>query len=85
MELRIVLQICFVNEFASDEEASEGREEAAVLTREEIARSNISKRVSQIIVPLAAVSHQVKLATKHNRQRNFLKARREEERLIRIL
>ena len=66
MEPRIILQICFVNEFASDEEPSEGREEAAVLSREQIARSNISKRVSQIIVPLAALSHQVKLTTKHN-------------------
>ena len=66
MEPRIILQICFVNEFASDEEASEGREEAAVLSREQIARSNISTRVSQIIVPLAALSHQVKLPTKHN-------------------
>ena len=42
-----------------------------MLTREEIARSNISKRVSQIIVPLAAVSHQVKLAMKHNRRRKM--------------
>ena len=66
MEPRIILQICFVNEFASDEEASEGREEAAVLSREQIARSNISTRVSQIIVPLAALSQQVKLSTKHN-------------------
>ena len=66
MEPRIILQICFVKEFASDEESSEGREEAAVLSREQIARSNISTRVSQIIVPLAALSHQVRLSTKHN-------------------
>jgi len=49
------LQICFVNEFASDEEAAEDRAEFPVLAKEEIVKSNISKRVSQIIVPLSSV------------------------------
>jgi len=52
------LQICFVNEFASDEESPEDHDEMAALAREDIVMSNISKRVSQIIVPLAAVNRQ---------------------------
>ena len=47
-----------MNEFASDEDSSEDHDEMAALAREDIVKSNISKRVSQIIVPLAAVSHQ---------------------------
>ena len=50
-----LLQICFVNEFASDEEAAEDRAEFPVLAKEEIVKSNISKRLSQIIVPLSSV------------------------------
>merc|ERR1719229_1521507 len=49
------LQICFVNEYASDEEAAEDRAEFPALAKEEIVKSNISKRVSQIIVPLSSV------------------------------
>lgn len=45
-----------MNEFASDEETSEDQDEMAALAREDIVKSNISKRVSQIIVPLAAVT-----------------------------
>lgn len=52
------LQICFVNEFASDDDSSEDHDTMAALAREDIVKSNISKRVSQIIVPLAAVSRQ---------------------------
>ena len=44
-----------MNEFASDEEAAEDRAEFPVLAKEEIVKSNISKRVSQIIVPLSSV------------------------------
>ena len=44
-----------MNEFASDEEATEDRAEFPVLAKEEIVKSNISKRVSQIIVPLSSV------------------------------
>ena len=51
----VFLQICFVNEFASDEEAAEDRAEFPALAKEEIVKSNISKRVSQIIVPLSSV------------------------------
>ena len=47
-----------MNEFASDEDSSEDHDEMAALAREDIVKSNISKRVSQIIVPLAAVSRQ---------------------------
>lgn len=47
-----------MNEFASDEESSEDHDEMAALAREDIVMSNISKRVSQIIVPLAAVNRQ---------------------------
>lgn len=61
---RCDLQICFVNEFASDDEASEGDGEApgdrGALAREDIVKSNISKRVSQIIVPLGGVSEQAR-------------------------
>jgi len=49
------LQICFVNEFASDEDTSEGNEELQGLSRTEIVKNNISKRSSQIIVPLSPV------------------------------
>ena len=44
-----------MNEFASDEEAAEDRAEFPALAKEEIVKSNISKRVSQIIVPLSSV------------------------------
>ena len=44
-----------MNEFASDEEATEDRAEFPVLAKEEIVKSNISKRVSQIIVPLTSL------------------------------
>ena len=49
------LQICFMNEFASDEDLSESKEdiEPAALAGEEIAKANISQKVSQIIVPLS--------------------------------
>ena len=47
-----------MNEFASDEESSEDHDEMAALAREDIVMSNISKRVSQIIVPLEAVKSQ---------------------------
>ena len=47
-----------MNEFASDEESPEDHDEMAALAREDIVMSNISKRVSQIIVPLAAVNRQ---------------------------
>ena len=46
-----------MNEFASDDESSEDHDEMA-LAREDIVKSNISKRVSQIIVPLAAVNRE---------------------------
>ena len=52
------LQICFMNEFASDEDdGSDCRErngsaEGPALAALEIASSNISKRMSQIIVPI---------------------------------
>ena len=54
------LQICFMNEFASDEDLSESKEdiEPAALAGEEIAKANISQKVSQIIVPLSpGVNH----------------------------
>ena len=41
-----------MNECASDEESAEDKSEFPTLAKEEIARSNISKRVSQIIIPL---------------------------------
>ena len=47
-----------MNEFASDDDSSEDHDTMAALAREDIVKSNISKRVSQIIVPLAAVSRQ---------------------------
>ena len=47
-----------MNEFASDEESSEDHDEMAALAREDIVKSNISKRVSQIIVPLAAINRE---------------------------
>jgi len=49
------LQICFMNEFASDEDLSESKEdtEPAALAGKEIAKANISQKVSQIIVPLS--------------------------------
>ena len=49
------LQICFMNEFASDEDLSESKEDIdpAALAGEEIAKANISQKVSQIIVPLS--------------------------------
>ena len=48
------LQLCFVNEFASDEDLSEGKEDAehVAMALEDIAKANISKRKSQIIVPI---------------------------------
>ena len=54
----LYFKICFVNEFASDDDSSEDHDTMAALAREDIVKSNISKRVSQIIVPLAAVSRQ---------------------------
>jgi len=54
------LQICFMNEFASDDELSDSKEdtEPAGMSTEEITAGNISKRVSQIIVPLTPVVKQ---------------------------
>jgi len=54
------LQLCFVNEFASDEDLSEGKEDAepVAIALEEIAKANISKRKSQIIVPINPVAKQ---------------------------
>ena len=49
------MQICFVNEYASDEETTEDRQEFPVLAKEDLVRSNISKRVSQIIIPLGGL------------------------------
>lgn len=48
------LQICFMNEFASDEDLSDNKEdiEGVAIAGEEIAKANISQKVSQIIVPL---------------------------------
>lgn len=47
------LQICFMNEFASDDELSEKEDfESVAVAGEEIAKANISQKVSQIIVPL---------------------------------
>jgi hypothetical protein len=48
------LQICFMNEFASDEDLSESKEdiEGVAIAGEEIAKANISQKVSQIIVPI---------------------------------
>lgn len=46
------LQICFMNEFASDEDISEDADPVSKAA-EEIAKSNISHRKSQIIVPLS--------------------------------
>lgn len=47
-----------MNEFASDEDNSEGSDELQGLSKEEIVRNNISKRTSQIIVPLTPISDQ---------------------------
>ena len=49
------LQICFMNEFASDDDLSETKEdiESAAIAAEEIAKANISHKVSQIIVPIS--------------------------------
>jgi len=54
------LQLCFVNEFASDEDLSEGKEdtEPVAMALEEIAKANISKRKSQIIVPINPAAKQ---------------------------
>jgi len=59
------LQICFVNEFASDEDDEDDGDEddddehvLSSLSKHDIAKSNISKRVSQIIIPLAVVNQQ---------------------------
>ena len=49
------MQICFVNEYASDEETTEDSQEFPVLAKEDLVRSNISKRVSQIIIPLGGL------------------------------
>lgn len=48
------LQICFMNEFASDEDLSENKEDidGVGMAGEEIAKANISQKVSQIIVPI---------------------------------
>ena len=54
------LQICFMNEFASNEDLSECKEYTihGALAGEEIAAANISQKVSQIIVPLSpGVNH----------------------------
>ena len=45
-----------MNEFASDEDNSEGSDELQGLSKEDIVRNNISKRTSQIIVPLTPIS-----------------------------
>jgi len=65
------LQICFVNEFASDDEVSETNEDLPVLAKEDIVKSNISKRVSQIIVPLAALNHEEDQITEEIQSSSF--------------
>jgi len=54
------LLICFVNEFASDDELSDSKEavEPARMSAEEIAAGNISQKESQIIVPITPVVKQ---------------------------
>ena len=47
-----------MNEFASDEDNSEGSDELQGLSKEDIVKNNISKRTSQIIVPLTPISDQ---------------------------
>jgi len=56
------LQICFVNEFASDDDDADDDDDdehdLSSISKQDIAKSNISKRVSQIIIPLAVVNQQ---------------------------
>jgi hypothetical protein len=49
------LQICFMNEFASDEDIPEAKEDnkSAAVAAAEIVKANISQKVSQIIVPIS--------------------------------
>jgi len=51
------LQLCFVNEFASDEDLSDAKEEVDAsgqqTAAQEIVKANISQKMSQIIVPIS--------------------------------